>query len=195
MVRQLFIAQVFVLFLVCFVTCSGKGRGNIWVTFVVEPNESNYKICQKQIEDSLSGKYESFKSPTYIQLVENELIGNILKLIDNGNSYAADLCFQFYPLFYGHSELQEFFNIHLGKLIKNDPEFFLMLFKKYVYKNKKYIYDVNGLLGNYGNEFVDNFERQRRETQERIESLRRVKSEDYKEVRDYCIGILKKRSN
>jgi hypothetical protein len=94
-------------------------------------------------------------------------------------------------LFYGHSELQEFFNIHLGRLIKTDPEFFLRSFKRYVYRNRQYLYDVNGMLGNYGDEFVDNSDKQLNETKKRIESLERVKGERYKEVRDYCIDILK----
>jgi hypothetical protein len=190
--KKFVLAQLLALSVLCSYVCEGGNVKNIWATFVLEPNKANYQICQKQIDDSLSGKYEPLKSPTYIQLMENKLIGKFLKLIESGNSYAADLCFQFYPLFYGHAELQEFFDIHLGKLIKKDPQLFLKLFKKYVYKNKKYISDADGLLLNYGDEFVDKFKKQIRETQERIEALKRVKGENYKEVRDYCIEILKK---
>jgi hypothetical protein len=160
--------------------------------FISKPNVTNYKICQKQINDSLSGKYKALNSPTYVQLIENDSIWKVLELIDRGNCYAAELCFQFYPLFYGHSELQELFDIHLEKLINRDPEFFLRLFKKYVYKNRKYTYGVNGLLGNYGDEFVDNPDKQLSETKKRIESLERIKDQNYIEVRDYFIGILRK---
>jgi len=59
-------------------------------------------------------------------------------------------------------------------LIKTDPEFFLKSFKKYVYRNSKYTYDVKGLLENYGDEFVDNPERDLAETKKRIESLKQA---------------------
>jgi len=192
MYKKFLINQIIVAFLFCSSALAvGKG-GTIWTVFISKPNVTNYKICQKQIGDSLSGKYKALNSPTYVQLIENDSIWKVLELIDRGNRYAAELCFQFYPLFYGHSELQEFFDIHLGKLINRDPEFFLILFKKYVYKNRKYTYGVNGLLGNYGDEFVDNPDKQLSETKKRIESLERIKDQNYIEVRDYCIGILRK---
>ena len=55
----------------------GGQEGNIWDAFVSEPNEANYKICQKQIKDSLSGNYRILKSPTYIQLTKNNIIREI----------------------------------------------------------------------------------------------------------------------
>jgi hypothetical protein len=195
MYKRSVINQILVAFLFCSLASAVEKGGTIWTAFVLKPNASNYEICQMQINDSLSGKYKALHSPTYLQLLENDSVWKLLELIDRGNRYAAELCFQFYPLFYGHSELQEFFNIHLGRLIKTDPEFFLKSFKEYVYKNSKYTYDVNGLLGNYGDEFVDNPNKQLGETKKRIESLERIKKEHYMEVRDYCIGILRKRKN
>jgi len=194
MYKKFLINQILVAFLFCSLALAVEKGRTIWAAFVLKPNASNYKICQEQINDSLSGKYKALNSPTYVQLLKNDSVWKVLELIDRGNRYAAELCFQFYPLFYGHSELQEFFNIHLGRLIKTDPEFFLKSFKKYVYRNSKYTYDVKGLLGNYGDEFVDNPEKDLGETKRRIESLERVKEKDYIEVRDYCIGLLKKQN-
>jgi hypothetical protein len=164
---------------------------NIWVKFVNEPNEANYTVCQQQIKDSLYGEYERFKSPTYLDLMQDYLLGKVTDLIKKGNIYATHLGFQFYPLFRGNAEVIEFLNIALGKWIKKDPESFLMLLKLYTERYENNPYHLEGILGNYGDEFVDKLDRLLQETQERIEALQKVQKEDLKELRNQCIKSLK----
>ena len=195
--RYRFGILAFILFLVLyFFVVWGNTKENMWDSFVLKPNKENFKICQEQVNASLSGKHVDFTSPVYIQLLENNRIWKILDLAEKNNFYAINLCCQFYPLFNKNAEINEAINISLGKVIKKDPELFLKLFKKYFYNAAKQNPSfISGLLGNYGPGYVDAFDKQLKETQERIEALRTVNKEEYKEVRDYCLDVLKKSYN
>lgn len=168
------------------------GEDNIWKEFIWQPNETNYRRCQQQIKDSLNGqkhgKYNEFKSPTYLQLMENCNFGKVLDLIENGNNYASHLGFQFYPLFYGHGEAHESINIALGKLIKKDSLLFLMLLNRY--KSNIPEFGVRGIIGNFGDKFVDNMDDSIKEINERIKALQEVKEEDLKEIKIESIELL-----
>jgi hypothetical protein len=193
MKKKLFIVLQSVLILATFTYVYAKE--NIWVTFVNEPNEANYQICRHQVKDSLSGKYEDFKSPTYLNLMEDHMFGNVavkvigkvMLLIDEGNTYASDLTFQMLPLFYNNLALFEEMQIELGKLTKRNPELYLALLKKY-----KHDYNLLGL-ANYGDKFVDDIDAQIKETQERIEALQKVHKKELQILRDRCIAYLKDR--
>jgi len=166
------------------------GEDNIWINFVRNPNEFNYKICQRQVQDSLSGRYDRFKSPAYRDLMENYLFGKVLSLSRKGNIYARHLCFQFYPLFQGYSEYLEYLDFTLGTLVKEDPELFLTLVKRYVKEYDNTPYHLDGMLTNYGEEFVDKIDKQIQETDERITALQKVDRKDLEELRNRCVERL-----
>lgn len=191
MKKKLFIVLQTVSILAAFTYAQAKD--NIWITFVNEPNEANYKICRQQIKDSLYGNYQDFKSPTYLNLMEDYTIGNVLGkvigkvmlLIEDGNTYASDLTFHMLPLFNNNLALSEELRIELGKLTKKNPELYLKLLKKYGHD-----FDLLGL-ANYGDEFVDDINAQIQETHERMEALQKVHKKDLQKLRDRCITSLK----
>lgn len=186
--RVLFIPAIYIL-----VTySSGFGENHTWNAFITNPDQNTYEECSKEIEKSLSGKHEKFASPVYIALMRS-YIGKVLNLVENGNKYAAHLTLQFYPLFWGNPEMHEFIDISLGKLIKENPELFLEIIKKYYNVSIKDFYQLNSILGNYGEEFVDNFEKKLKETVERIVVLKQVKNKALIDVRNKCIRLLTER--
>ncbi|MFX1492627.1 MAG: hypothetical protein ACFFBU_10220, partial [Promethearchaeota archaeon] len=76
------------------------GDENIWLKFAREPNKANYHQCQDLVNDSLTGPYEEYQSPAFTGLMADRALGELLDLTEDGNIYAAHLCFQIYPLFY-----------------------------------------------------------------------------------------------
>ena len=124
--------------------------------------------------------------------MENGAIGKLLNLVESGNIYANELCYQLYPLFrsHGHVEILEYFNIYLGKLIKKDTEAFLILLGKYINRPESDYFHVDKVLCALGDTYVDRFDEQMRETEERIVALKNVQNEDLKETKEQCIEIL-----
>ena len=184
---RIFLIQLFFLTIVFSRSFSD---GNVWNNFLDDPNEGNYNICKQQVRDSLSGKYEQYNSPSFLQLMENGSIGKILTLVENGNEYASDLCFQFYPLFVGYPNYLERFDISLGKLIKKNPKLFLKLLSNHLSKRTTKFFDVESILTNYGDEFVDELEKRILESEERIRSLQEVQEKDYENIKNRCIEVL-----
>jgi len=166
-----------------------RGEENIWLKFTRQPNEANYRQCQDLVNDSLTGPYEKYHSPAFTSLMADHALGALLDLTEAGNSYAAHLCFQIYPLFYpGYPNILEDLDISCGKFLKKDPVTFLTLLKTYVIDGKKEVYyDLNGILGNYGEEFVDDSEKKLQETEERIKALESVDRKDLIDIQNKCL--------
>ena len=168
------------------------GEENIWLLFAREPNEAHYHQCQDLINDSLAGPYEEYQSPAFTSLMADRALGELLDLTETGSIYAAHLSFQIYSLFYpGYPNILEHINISLGNFLKKDPESFLKLLKTYVLKKKNDVYyDLNGMLGNYGDEFVDDSAKQLKETEERISVLESVNQTDLIDIQKKCLEYL-----
>jgi hypothetical protein len=172
--------------------CSvSQAAENTWLEFVHEPNEANYNRCRDLVNGSLTGFYEQYQSPAFTSLMADDALGKLLTLSEDGNIYAAHLCFQIYPLFYpGYPNILEHLDISLGKFIKKEPESFLVLLKTYVINGKCDGLDFDGILLNYGDEFVDNFEKSLQETKERIRALESVERKDLIYIKNKCLQIL-----
>lgn len=181
-------AKIILYFLFLFIFSSNIfGEENVWEDFIQEPNEINFIVCQQQIEESLFEDCEPYLSTTTVQLTEDCKIWKVLKLVENGNIYAIELCFQLYPLFIGYPNYLEFFDIYLGRLIEKDPELFLRLLDKYLGKS---FHSLGGILCNYGEEFVDKFDEKIVETQKRVKALQKVQNKSLIKIRDQCIDVL-----
>ena len=170
---------------------------DIWNQFIKYPTAENYARCQEQVGDSLYGNYrqnnygEKVNTPTQKQLIRRfKLYRQFLSLASMGNSYAIELAFQIRPLTDGAA--REELDIAIGKTIKSKPYLFLTLLKKYNALEQK---DSGSILENYGDEFVDKFDEQIKETDERIRTLGRVKEATLSEVKKKVIEILKKRKS
>ena len=73
-------------------------------------------------------------------------------------------------------------DILLGKLIRVDPTLFL----KELVANQRLTTRVDGLLGNEGEEYVDNFKAQCKENRRRRKALQSVKDRQLRRKRDEC---------
>ena len=164
-------------------------NNNIWLHFVSEPKENNFIACKKQIKKSLSKKMYGKESPVFKQLENPTVFGKLLDLVEDGNMYAAELCFLLFPIYEGSAEQTEYFDISLGKFMKKKPEIFLSLYDRY--KNYCCV-NLETILCNYGVEFVDDIKKQIDETKNRIKILKDLKTTKYHDTKIRSIEILEK---
>jgi len=125
---------------------------------------------------------------TDISSAHDEQLGKVLALVESGNPYASHLCFQFYPLFLGYPDMREHINVSRGRLIKINPKLFVELLAKYHRVSEMTDANLETLLGNFGDEYVDQWEKRLEETRDRIESIRRVR--DHDDITSRCLRVL-----
>lgn len=183
------IINLFLFYLILYIhTCAADLS-----SFISKPNQDNFNAYIKNIEllrDSVSlndmTKYLSkeFSNNTKLQ--------NLLTLIENGNEYSLRLYFYLRPILRNCPELNELFDISCGKLVKNNPKLLLKIVNEYEKDliNKNEIVAFEDFLCDYGEEFVDEFLKQIVETNERINSLEKVKDKNLLTIRDIFIQIL-----
>lgn len=170
-----------------------SAEDNIWQVFIRQrPNEQYYRLCSKQIYESLHGDYrenihgEKLDTPTQQQLIHNyPLYDQFLDLVEAMNPFAIELAFQLYPLTDGGGQGDLFRSI--GTMIKKDPEFFLSLVLKYGINN--------GTLERMVIMFpleqvVDNIDARIQETKDRIKSFEQVNTKELLPIKNVCISIL-----
>ncbi len=192
MYKKVFVINIIFLY---FVFSKVNADENIWLNFINNPNKTNYEICLKDLNDSLStNQYLKDNTPAFLSLTKNGVLEKIFRLIENGNIYASQLCLDFYPLFQGYPNYTERFGIPFGKLLKIDPESFLSLLNSYYNKDDPYVKNLNRFLSSYGDEFVDRPHNMLKETQERIEALKSVQNENLKNIKIKCIKSLEEDS-
>lgn len=168
---------------------------NPWQAFIITPNKANYEKCSKMVIDSITGPYEENKygekinTPTQKLLISNyELYGKFLELVREINPYAVNLAFQLYPLTDGAASEDLFGQI--GMMVKEKPEFFLTMIKKYKIQHPKII---DSLAASYPvDEFVDNLDKMISEIELRIEALETVQNPELIGLRNQCINFLSK---
>lgn len=163
---------------------------NVWDNFLNNPSIDNYIRCEKEIQKSISGKYERFKSPAYLGLEHENRFDRLLALIERGNNYAVELGLQVYPLFSRSASKLEFLNIALGSQISSNPERLLSLLKKYSVKYGEGNFHLEGIIANYGSDYTDCLDAQLTETDKRISALRLIKDMKLTALRDYFINYL-----
>ena len=74
----------------------------------------------------------------------------------------------------------------IGKLITINPKLFL----QELINHRQSLVHLDGLLGNYGTEFVDSFKQSLIETEKRINSLKKINELSLNKVRDECLENL-----
>ena len=188
MLKKYDIMQILAIFVI--INCCS--HNNTWKKFNDNPNEQNYTICLQQIKE-ISVLPISKRTLLHDQLIVKKEIVNFIKLTENGNEYAVDLCFNLYTVLKNHVELIELFDITLGKLINSDTELFLKLLHKYYNEIVGKYTCLEGLLGNYGDEYVDETFMQIEETNNRIESLSKIKNNEFNQLIKECIEYYNKR--
>jgi hypothetical protein len=172
-----------------------ENTANPWQDFINKPNSENYEKCSLMIHDSLTGPYEEndygekINTPTQNSLISNyEIYNRFLKLVREINPYAIKLAFQLYPLTDGAASEDLFGQI--GMMVKEQPEFFLKMIKKYRITNPSII---DGMVsGHPVDEFVDDLDKTMSEIAERIQALQTVRNSELTTLRDQCTSILQK---
>ena len=107
----------------------------IWIEFVNDPSPMNYFICVNQIETQFPvqkfvNDNGDILNPFWHSFDEKLIFAKLLKLLDNGNELATDLCFRLYP-YLGSGEPSELVTIRLGNVIDRDPNLFFTLYTIY----------------------------------------------------------------
>ena len=157
----------------------GQGQ-NIWEEFIKTPNANNFSLCESQI-----AQLEK-RTQLREQLLENiEIYNQYLMLVKSGNLYALELAFQIHKII-ALGGTSEDLCVAIGKTIHLMPEYFLTLLDKYNIK-KEYIEKI---LLMYGDEYVDNIDKNIEETKARILSFSKVKNERLVSLKQTCISIL-----
>jgi len=111
-------------------------------------------------------------------------IDQLDKLVQQGNRDALRLAFKLFTIADG--EYAEGLQIEIGKLVNPNPKLFLQELKNH----RHLIVSLDGLVGNLGQDYVDEFEQQTKEKEKRIKSLNKVSDKDLIIVRDECVKEL-----
>jgi len=163
---------------------------NPWNRFVSTPSKITFEECQGQIRHTLSQSSGPETTITYIQV--SALQTKFLSLVSRGNISAADLCLQLRPIFRGFVDQLELFDQALGRFLKRKPKAFLRLLQEFVEQDDKRMFEIGGMLGNYGDEFLGGLDQQIEETKERIRAIKSTPKEYYPAIRAKCLDTLER---
>ena len=111
-------------------------------------------------------------------------IDQLDKLVQLSNRDALRLAFKLFSIADG--EHAEGLQIEIGKLININPKLFLQELKSH----RQLVVSLDGLVGNLGQDYVDEFDRQKKEKEKRIKSLKNISDKDLNTVRDECLTEL-----
>lgn len=153
----------------------------LWDKFIDNPDPTNSKNIYQAIPT-----YDSYEREKKIKVgnkIDNSLI-TLEKYVLADNQYAVSVTFKLLSITDG--SVSQFIDIILGKYIHVNPTNFLAEFKKHLH-----IVSFSKVLGNYGLDFVDEFELQNIETQKRIDALKTVTDKNLKPLQKRCISELK----
>jgi hypothetical protein len=153
-----------------------------WKNYIKNPCNQTAIAAYKTIP--IYKTYDEQKKSRIFNLV-NDSIDKLEKHLSTGNKNALELAFKLFSITDG--ELCEFLTIIIGAYIHINPTFFLETLE-----NHYHLIPIPSLLGNYGLDFVDEFELQNIETQKRIDSLNLVDVPDLKKLKNECITHLQK---
>jgi hypothetical protein len=123
----------------------------------------------------------------------SELIYSNLKMLErqiySSDRHAVKLGFRLFTIADGG--FAEYLDDILGSLIRINPRLFLEELKE----NRDIIMGLDGLLGNFGDPYVDRMKAHDLEASLRVKALRSVKDKSLKSLRDECIRTLEKDSS
>lgn len=106
------------------------------------------------------------------------------KLVQRGDKDALRLAFKLFTIADG--EYAEGLQIEIGKLININPSLFLQELKNH----RHLIVSLDGLVGNLGQDYVDELELEKIEIEKRIKSLKLITDKDLIIIRDECLTEL-----
>jgi hypothetical protein len=155
-----------------------------WQGFLSNPTKTNgTKVCLL-----LPSKHYGITEPDSVYHKSwDSLYENLYKLealVISQRRIAVKVAFSLFPI--SDAAFTETLDQMLGKLIQINPRMFL----EELSSHRNLVGALGGLLGNLGEEFVDNIEAQNSEIKLRIRALKSVKIKMLSSVRDECIAEL-----
>jgi hypothetical protein len=157
-----------------------------WDKYVGQPTHENAVKVYEQLPDEPLGKDLPDERLT------NKIFENwdqISKRIITGDKDAIRIGFRLFTIADG--AFQDGLGIDLGKLITTNPKLFLQELKN----NRHFIVSLDGLVGNYGEKYVDEKELQLKETEKRIKSLEKVNDSGLVNTKAECLKELTDKKN
>jgi len=152
-----------------------------WDNYLIKPTHDNSIKAYNLLPDKvMGGDYPDGGQTGRIF----SRIDQLDKLVQQGDRDALGLAFKLFTIADG--EYAEGLQIEIGKLINVNPKLFLQELKNH----RRLIVSLDGLVGNLGQDYVDEFERQTKEKEKRIKSLNKVSDKDLTIVRDECLKEL-----
>lgn len=156
-----------------------------WKAYRLTPTDANAaKVC-----NALPGRTpEEIPTSVIGSSVTDSIYGNLDDLeaqIKLKNRSAVGLAFRLMTIADG--DFGETLDQMLGRLIRVDPRLFLGELRK----NRHLVVRLDALVGNLGEDFIDNEDATKHELMLRIRSLRSVKDSGLQTTRDECITELR----
>lgn len=147
--------------------------------FLRNPNKKNYSKCRETISAAL-------KNRKNIPIISDDVeFKDFLVLLNKKKEYAVKLGFVLYKISDG--AMAEELAVNLGKVINYNPRLILQLFIDENLSDE----DMRAILLNYGDEYVDDLEKQQEETLKRIKNIESVKDKKINNIAKKCILLLK----
>lgn len=154
-----------------------------WKNYLNDPSDETAMAVYKTIP--LYDLYDNKKKAKILEHLE----WDFLKLEDHvlsGHKYALDISFKLFSITDG--ALSEYLYIIIGSFIHVDATYFLESLDKHYH-----LIEIESVLGNYGPDYVDEYELQNIETQARVDALVGVTTLKRHTLKEECIGHLQKR--
>lgn len=152
-----------------------------WDNYIAEPTHENALAVYKQLPNELLTK--DFPGE---RLVTKMYEGwpHLSKKIIVGNKDAVEIGFKMYAIVDGG--FKEDVGADLGKLITVDAKLFLQELKKH----RSLVQNLDGIVSNYGEEYVDQKQLRLEEANNRMRLLVNVNDPDLEGVKSECLEIL-----
>ena len=170
-----------------------ESHGDIWGDFITQPNEIYYNNCQNFINNVIDDSSSSYLNQLADSMINSGIILKILEYTEKGDFYSANLCFPMFKILRGYPQYLEFIDISLGKFLRAYPTKFLSILNIYVNSSLSKYFDIGSIIGNYGDDYIDNNDSIRRETEARILILESVENRYLYHVRSICLDRLREK--
>lgn len=175
---------VFLSSILCFITLTNATNQRKCSAFCEEPDVSNFKACESYI---LKVRSSNLKQ-AHIDIIDDaKLFNKIITLIEANNDYAIKIGVGLLPLVDG--AFAERLQIALGNVITRNPEIILQSFLDCTTKEK----DINRVLLNLGDAFVDKLDKMQIEIEKRKSSIKGIKKEELSSIKRKCLSVLERK--
>ena len=152
-----------------------------WKTYIANPSNQNGERFYNMLP-IVRDRSIAFDSSSYYSIYGN--LGELGKLVLQQKRVAVRIAFRLLSVC--DADFCETLDQYLGGLIRRNPTMFLEEFSNH----RNSIGHLGGLVGNLGDDFVDQEAKSNRECRLRIQALKGVRKASLRSIRDECINEL-----